>query len=112
MTQPKVENFTESQQSLALIGKALSHPARIAILQHLAKVGTCISGDIALELPLARATVSQHLSELKEAGLITGTIDGLKVCYCLNKMGITKLLELVTPFVGELTACCSTEECC
>ena len=98
MTFSKTEAFTEKQQAFARMAKALSHPARIAIVEHLLKVGTCISGDIALELPLARATVSQHLQELKAVGLIQGSIDGQKVCYCINNEGFNELLEHFTAF--------------
>lgn len=84
MTVAKTLSFTETQQQIAAMAKALAHPARVAIVEHLAKIGTCISGDIALQIPLARATVSQHLTELKEAGIIKGTIDGQRICYCLE----------------------------
>ncbi len=72
------------ENKLAKIAKALAHPARIAILNLLAKRQTCICGDIVDELPLSQSTVSQHLKELKEAGLITGEIEGAKVCYCID----------------------------
>lgn len=94
MTYAKTESFTEEQQVIARVAKALSHPARVAILQHLAAVGNCISGDIALELPLARATVSQHLQELKAAGLIKGTIDGQRICYCIDPAASAELTKL------------------
>lgn len=84
MTYAKLTEFTADQQQLARLAKALAHPARIAIVQLLAERQTCISGDIAAELPLSRTTVSQHLQELKSVGLIKGDIDGLTVCYCLN----------------------------
>ena len=82
--QAKTIEFNQELQQVAKFAKVLSHPARIAILVHLAQTKTCISGDIAEVLPLSRTTVSQHLQELKSAGLIKGTIDGLKVNYCLN----------------------------
>ena len=107
MTYAKLEAFTETQQQVARLAKALGHPARVAIIQHLAQVGTCISGDIANELPLARATVSQHLQELKAAGLIQGTIDGQKICYCLNPETMTMLRNLF----GDLTTV-PTTSCC
>lgn len=80
----KSELFTQSQNDLAAIAKALAHPARIAIVQHLLKVNACISGDIVEELPLAQATVSQHLKELKAVGLIQGAIEGVKINYCID----------------------------
>ncbi len=84
MTYTKSSSFEISQQDLARYAKVLSHPARIAIIELLARKNTCISGDIANELPLSRTTVSQHLQELKAAELIHGQIEGLTVCYCLN----------------------------
>lgn len=77
--------FTVKDNSLAKYAKALGHPARIAILQLLAKKQTCICGDIVDEIPLSQSTVSQHLKELKEAGLIKGDIEGAKVCYCIDE---------------------------
>jgi DNA-binding transcriptional ArsR family regulator len=81
---PKKELFTPDLQELAHWSKLLSHPARLAIVRLLAQKSQCISGDIASELPLSRATVSQHLQALKQAGLIQGEVDGLHVNYCLN----------------------------
>ena len=76
MDMNKSEKFDDNLQELALLAKAISHPARLAILQYLAKTKTCISGDISDFLPLSRTTVSQHLKELKSLGLIHGEIDG------------------------------------
>ena len=80
----KAEIFTEKQNKLAQMMKALGHPARIAILQHLVKAQACICGDLVEELGLAQATISQHLKELKNVGLIKGTIEGTSVCYCID----------------------------
>ncbi|MGZ5243588.1 MAG: ArsR/SmtB family transcription factor [Bacteroidia bacterium] len=80
----KTENFTQQQLRLAQLAKAIGHPARIAILEFLIAKQTCICGDIVEELPLSQATVSQHLKELKEAGIIQGEISGVKTCYCIN----------------------------
>ncbi len=80
----KSEIFTEEQNRLAQLFKALAHPARIAILQHIISANACICGDLVGELGLAQATISQHLKELKNAGLIQGTIDGASVCYCID----------------------------
>jgi len=80
----KKEEFGKKEQELAEIAKALSHPARIAILKVLAKQTECICGEIVEVLPLAQSTVSQHLKELKKAGLIDGTVDGPRSCYCIN----------------------------
>lgn len=81
-------NFNKDLQDLAIFAKAISHPARLAILQHLAEAKTCISGDISDSLPLSRSTVSQHLSELKRYGLIIGEIEGIKINYCLSETSI------------------------
>ncbi len=80
----KKDEFTQKEQDLAAFAKALSHPARIAILKVLAQRNECICGEIVEELPLAQSTVSQHLKELKIAGLIEGNIDGPRSCYCIN----------------------------
>lgn len=79
----KTALFTKQQNELALMAKALAHPARIAILQYLVKVNSCVCGDVVEQLGLAQATTSQHLKELKTAGLITGSTDGANVCYCI-----------------------------
>jgi len=81
----KTEIFTERQNKLAQMMKALAHPARIAIIQRLLKANECVCGDLVAELGLAQATISQHLKELKNAGLIQGTIEGTSVCYCIDE---------------------------
>ena len=81
----KTEEFKVKDNRIAAYAKALAHPARVAILQILIESNSCICGDIVDELPLSQSTVSQHLKELKEAGLIKGNIDGAKVCYCINE---------------------------
>jgi DNA-binding transcriptional ArsR family regulator len=81
----KSEIFSEKQNRLASMMKALAHPARIAIIQQLVKANACICGDLVDELGLAQATISQHLKELKNAGLIKGTIEGTSVCYCIDE---------------------------
>lgn len=80
----KSEIFTAKQNELAAIAKALGHPARIAILQHLLKVNACICGDLVGEIPLAQPTISRHLKELKAVGIIKGTIEGTSVNYCID----------------------------
>jgi ArsR family transcriptional regulator len=80
----KKEEFTQKEQELAAFAKAMSHPARIAILKVLAQKNECICGEIVEVLPLAQSTVSQHLKELKNAGLISGETDGPRSCYCIN----------------------------
>jgi predicted transcriptional regulator len=88
----KSEIFTDEQNKLAVLFKALAHPARIAILQRIMSANTCICGDLVGELGLAQATISQHLKELKNAGIIQGTIEGVSVCYCIDSEA-WKLLE-------------------
>jgi DNA-binding transcriptional ArsR family regulator len=82
----KFDLYSEEEQQLAKYAKALSHPARIAILKLLLKRQACICGDIVEEIPLSQSTVSQHLKELKDAGLVKGDIDGAKMCYCINEV--------------------------
>lgn len=98
----KSELFDSDLQQLALMAKAISHPARLAILKYLAESKTCISGDISDYLPLSRSTVSQHLKELRDCGLIHGEIDGLKINYCLCSTEIGKFLELFDSFFGPI----------
>ena len=87
----KKDEFSQKEQDLAVFAKALSHPARIAILKVLAQKNECICGELVDMLPLAQSTVSQHLKELKNAGLIDGTIDGPRSCYCINWKTFKKL---------------------
>lgn len=112
----KSEKFDNNLQELALLAKAISHPARLAILQYLAETKTCISGDISDFLPLSRTTVSQHLKELKQLGLIHGEIEGLKVNYCLCKSTIDKFKEMFDAFFKSIECvdneCCSTDKSC
>ena len=105
----KLEGFTQRDQKLAAFAKALSHPARIAILRHLAAKGTCICGEIVDELPLAQSTVSQHLKALQQAGLIQGEIEGPRTCYCLDVKAIRLMAEALSS-LGKTVAfgpgCC------
>lgn len=87
----KTDQFSNKQNTIATTLKALGHPARVAIIEYLLKVDNCICGDIVSELPLAQPTVSQHLRELKNAGLIKGSIEGNAICYCINEKAIEKL---------------------
>ncbi len=80
----RTDLFTEEQNALAVAAKAFAHPARVAILEYLLKTNACINGDLVQELGLAQATISQHLRELKEIGLIRGTIDGVRINYCID----------------------------
>jgi DNA-binding transcriptional ArsR family regulator len=105
----KTEEFTIKQNKIARYGKALAHPARIAILELLARKQSCICGDIVDELPLSQSTVSQHLKELKEAGLIKGDIEGVKVCYCIDEKEWENakiyLSNLFSAFVNKAKCC-------
>lgn len=105
----KTENFSEKQNSMAAMLKALGHPARIAIMEYLLKTNECICGDIVNELPLAQPTVSQHLKELKNAGLIKGTIDGNSICYCVEEKAILKLKKYFDDFTINIE---SKNNCC
>lgn len=100
----KTDHFTEEQNQLAIVLKALGHPARVAIIQFLLKTDSCICGDIVDELPLAQPTVSQHLKELKNAGLITGNIEGNAICYCINPEMFTRFKNVFYPLVDACSA--------
>ncbi|MCW3073214.1 MAG: transcriptional regulator, ArsR family [Flaviaesturariibacter sp.] len=106
----KTDHFTKRQNEIANLMKALSHPARVAIIDHLLKVAACVCGDIVAELPLAQPTVSQHLKELKNAGLIKGDIEGNSVCYCINEKTFAKFEALLQPIFGKVKAKASS--CC
>lgn len=100
----KSEKFDEDLRELALYARVISHPARLAIIKYLASTRTCISGNISDHLPLSRSTVSQHLKELRDAGLIHGEIDGLKINYCLCAGGIEKFMALFSDFFEPVKA--------
>jgi len=100
MATAKTEDFTEDEIQLADMAKALSHPARIKIMKILSEINACMCGELVNLLPLAQATVSQHLKELKRVGLISGDIDGPKVCYCVN---VTKLQKVTKDFQNYFT---------
>jgi len=102
----KKEEFTVKQNQLADFAKALAHPARIAIIEYLAKSNSCFCGDIVEVLPLSQSTVSQHLSELKKAGLVKGEIEGTSVCYCLNEKGWDVAQTLLGNFLVSTKKCC------
>lgn len=109
MASPKLTAFGTEENELAELAKALGHPARIAILKELAQRKVCVCGEIVEVLPLAQSTVSQHLKELKAAGLIQGTVEGAKSCYCINWDMIRRLQDLIGSFIeytGDGTSCC------
>ena len=89
----KTDLFSEVQNEMALAAKAFAHPARVAIIQHLLKTNACINGDLVQELGLAQATISQHLKELKDIGIIQGTIEGSRVNYCINPLRWTEIKD-------------------
>jgi predicted transcriptional regulator len=106
----KSEIFTESQNELASIAKVLGHPARIAILQYILNQENCICNDLVEEIGLAQATISQHLKELKNIGIIQGTISGKSMCYCINQEKWNSTQELISNFftisTTNSTSCC------
>lgn len=106
----KAEEFSVRDNRIAKYAKALSHPARIAILKLLVQKQACICGDIVDELPLSQSTVSQHLKELKEAGLIKGDIEGAKVCYCIDGKEWNTARSLLNDLFGSYEV--SVKKCC
>ena len=104
----KTDQFTEEQNLLAQLAKAIGHPARVAILQHLIKINRCACGDLVDELPLSQSTVSQHLKELKKAGLIQGTIEGTSVCYCIDRKIWNQCRDVINKMFDSL----NLEHCC
>lgn len=101
----KYQLFSDDLQQTALIFKALGNPARLAILQYISKSNVCISGDISSELPLSRTTITQHLTELKEIGIITGEISGTKVNYCINTEVLNQVRPMLDQFLSNLSCC-------
>ncbi len=105
----KTEIFTDKQNQIALIAKAFGHPARVAILEHLFKINSCVCGDLVDEIGLAQPTISQHLKELKLLGLIKGTVDGTSVCYCIDVENWVAMKETMNHFLNQditQTDCC------
>ncbi|MBL7813730.1 MAG: helix-turn-helix transcriptional regulator [Saprospiraceae bacterium] len=107
MAYSKKSEFKDDEIAIAEFAKAISHPARVAILKEVAMRQSCICGEIVEVLPLAQSTVSQHLKELKAVGLIDGTVEGAKSCYCINWAMIEKINQLFNQFF-EKTQCCKT----
>jgi ArsR family transcriptional regulator, zinc-responsive transcriptional repressor len=105
----KTDLFTESQNSLAMAAKALAHPARVAIIEYLLKSNACINSDLVLELGLAQATISQHLRELKEIGLIQGSIEGSRINYCINPVRWNEIKEQFNTIFSQLD---KSKGCC
>lgn len=112
MVQSKTELFEKDLAEMADLFKALSHPARLRILQFLSETKTCITGDISDELPLGRTTVNQHLKELKDSGLIKGETEGVKVNYCLNETTLKNIESQLIGFLEKLKSCSSETGSC
>jgi ArsR family transcriptional regulator len=104
----KSELFTEEQNKVATIAKVLGHPARIAILEFLIKLETCVCGDLVKDIGLAQPTISQHLKELKKVGLIKGKIEGTSICYCIDQENWNKIKNTLNQFLNKNSA----ENCC
>ena len=105
----KTEIFTEQQNAIALFAKVFGHPARVSILQHLFKINSCVCGDLVQEIGLAQPTISQHLKELKQLGLIKGNVEGTSVCYCIDAENWTKMKKVMFDFLDQdisKTDCC------
>jgi DNA-binding transcriptional ArsR family regulator len=102
----KTGDFTESQNEIASICKAMGHPARIAIIEHLIATNSCITGELVDVLPLSQATVSQHLKELKNAGIIQGTISGTSVNYCINSENWNKIASTLSLMLRSYNPSC------
>ncbi|MBQ0768093.1 MAG: winged helix-turn-helix transcriptional regulator [Bizionia sp.] len=106
----KSEIFTNQQNEIATLAKVFGHPARVAILQHLFKINTCVCGDLVNVIGLAQPTISQHLKELKNVGLIKGTIEGTRVCYCIDTDNWLNMKSIMIKFLDQDYS--ETEECC
>jgi ArsR family transcriptional regulator len=106
----KTEHYSNKHNEIAVLLKAVAHPARVAILEHILKVNACICNDIVNELPLAQPTISQHLKELKNAGIIIGSVEGNSICYCVNEKAIAKLLKLFEGYSGKIEK--NKNKCC
>ncbi|SDX54983.1 ArsR/SmtB family transcription factor [Aequorivita viscosa] len=97
----KTEKFTDQQNEIARFAKVFGHPARVSILQHLFKIDACVCGDLVDEIGLAQPTVSQHLKELKQLGLIKGNVEGTKVCYCIHKENWVAMKKVLIAFLDQ-----------
>jgi len=105
----KTEMFTDAQNEISLFAKAFGHPARVAILEHLFKIKSCVCGDLVNEIGLAQPTISQHLKELKYLGLIKGSVEGTSVCYCIDTDNWGKMKKVMAQFLDQdifKTDCC------
>ncbi len=106
----KNEIFNDQQNQIALFAKVFGHPARVAILQHLFKINACVCGDLVNEIGLAQPTISQHLKELKQLGLVKGNVEGTSVCYCIDEENWNMMKTVMSKFLNQdLT---HKQECC
>lgn len=105
----KTEMFTDEQNEISLFSKVFGHPARVAILQYLFKLDSCICGDLVNEIGLAQPTISQHLKELKQLGLIKGNVEGTSVCYCIDESNWLHMKKVMIQFLDQDI---SNKECC
>ena len=110
MGSSKTTFFNDEQNEIAVIAKVFSHPARVAILQHLFKMNACVCGDLVEEIGLSQPTISQHLKELKNLGIIKGTTEGTSVCYCINNEVWHSKKQLLIGFLNQDSAC--VDNCC
>ena len=110
MAQNKKDEFNKKENALADFANAISHPARVAILKEIAKRDKCICGEIVEVLPLAQSTVSQHLKELRKADLITGTVEGVTSCYCINWKTFEKFEKSFNEFFTRTNS--KNPKCC
>ncbi|MCM4165266.1 MULTISPECIES: helix-turn-helix transcriptional regulator [unclassified Arenibacter] len=106
----KTEIFSDEQNEIAGFAKVFGHPARVAILQHLFKINTCVCGDLVNEIGLAQPTISQHLKELKLLGLIKGSVEGTSVCYCINTEKWLEMKGILNQFLNQDIA--QQGDCC
>jgi ArsR family transcriptional regulator len=106
----KTESFTDKQNEISRIAKAMGHPARIAIIEYLLRTDACICNDIVNELPLSQPTISQHLRELKSAGLIKGSVEGNTICYCIDERALKKIQSYISAILSKFSA--KNQNCC
>ena len=106
----KTHIFSDDQNQIALFAKVFGHPARVAILQYLFDINACVCGDLVNEIGLAQPTISQHLKELKNLGLIKGAIEGTSVCYCIDTENWLKMKSVMFDFLNQDTL--KLESCC
>ena len=106
----KSEMFTDKQNLISSYAKVFGHPARVAILEHLFAINSCICGDLVAIIGLAQPTISQHLKELKNIGLIKGNVEGTSVCYCIHKENWTAMKATINEFLNQDINC--NTDCC